>query len=126
MSTSYDDDDNKFQREPLAEVLTDSDDVFVVFDFFKTWNITVPPYLKKACDDYSQMLDDAENKKANQDQVLISQNNFRVALCRAIYDIKEEPVFQEELLSNAIENARQIVLFNDFSKTIEENLMENK
>lgn len=117
------DTDNKFQREPLKEHLTDRDDVYVVFDFFKTWDMDVPEYLKKASDEYSKMLDKPVHEISEND-LISAQNSFRVALCRAIYDFKDEPVFQEELLSNAVENARQIVLFNDFNSSIEQSLSE--
>ncbi|NBW56913.1 hypothetical protein EBR43_03850 [bacterium] len=116
--------DTKFQREPLKEVLTDKDDVFVVFDFFKTWDIEIPDYLKKACNEYSSLLEQAESNKVEEEQIVTAQNIFRVALCRAIYDVKDEPVFQEELLHNAVENSRQIVLFDDFNNSIEKDLTE--
>jgi hypothetical protein len=116
--------DTKFQREPLKEVLTDKDDVFVVFDFFKTWDIDIPEYLKTACDEYSSVLEKSESDRVDEQQIIAAQNVFRVALCRAIYEVKDEPVFQEELLHNAVENSRQIVLFDDFNNSIEKDLTE--
>lgn len=123
-------DNSNFQVGPLEEVTTDIEDCNNVKDFFYHFKIDMPDYLSNAIQDYENELKKSPaiiKEDYNKEKNLIEhQNNFRVALCRAMVE-SNHPLFKDELFKTVITNSDQVVFTSNFDKQISEALtVDNK
>jgi hypothetical protein len=97
--------------EPLKEVTIEPEDCTNVIEFFTHFNLAVPAYLTEAVTSFAS------------DQNTETQDVFRVALCRALLEGKED-IFQDEIFKLINQNTVKVVELNEFTVQLKEMLTE--
>jgi hypothetical protein len=97
--------------EPLKEVVIETDDAKNVIEFFEHFNLSVPQYLTDAVSAFEK------------DQTPVTQNQFRVALCKALTE-GTESLYSDDIFKLIRQNTSQIVFYNEFNEQLEEALSE--
>jgi hypothetical protein len=98
--------------DPLKEVKIESDDAMNVVEFWQHFKLSMPEDLAKAAQNFME------------NSTVETQNEFRLAICKAVVDGKES-IFEDEVFKKIKFNASKILFHSNFSSELEKVLDEN-
>ena len=96
---------------PIRKVTIEADDATNILEFFTEFKLAIPEYLSEATTCFVK-------EQNNQ-----TQNNFRVALCRAFKE-GTEPMLFDDIFMLIKENARQIIDYDEFENQLSDILTQ--
>lgn len=109
------------QLSKLEELHIDSEDCDNILDFLSNTSVEKPEELVKALNDFKELECDP---KFDLQGLINAQDKIRIGLCELLAT-SEHPIFADDLMREAVENAKNITFLANFDKQAKETLSED-